>query len=510
MNINGTVLIADDEELACRALATMLNRHFPLLEIEAVAKSGREAIELYAGINPDLVFMDIKMPGISGTEAASHILRNDPSAKIIMLTAYDNFNFAQEAINSGAKAYLLKPINASLLTETVRKVFSSGSSNPHDGASEMLSAYLDTEMVNALTAHTPLWDKIETIDALAGCKLKGGFFILLSGSIPVDETMSLIIESAGRYSYLCAPVYGFIALLVLQEKNSHTPGEEYRITNRIHNRLQRDFPNSFRLAYGKWGEGKEGIRRSFEEGLEILMNRSSPGIHDASDMTQSSHLFSDEDDELMELQDRILHALETGRIGRCREYAGEFVQHLLNFSGNLSSRKERVNEILVMMKRFGIKKQLPDVMQEQILSSLSRIPDQRRLALFMEESITRFLGDENPLGSQETRTLMSAFQYLQEHIFDDISLEQIADISGVSPQYLSLKIKERFGMTFIEYITGKRLEYARYLLLTTNDPIKTVAIHSGYPDANYFSRIFKKNLGQTPVQFRACAGEKKK
>ncbi len=511
MEYSGKVLIADDEDLACKALETMLNRFFPELEIVGWANSGKEAIDLYEKYHPDLVFMDIKMPGISGNEASSLILNKDRNARIIMLTAYDNFHYVQDALNIGVKAYLLKPIDTAALTRAVNKVLKSPKSISQNNHSHDVSEYLNIEIINAIVSHKPDWDKIYTLDNLVGNRLSGGFVFLVTSDEPIEELLLLLKENSTHSDILIAPVYGFIAGIVLISKQDYISGTEIRIANRIYNDLQNKFPNSCRMAYGSWGTRKEGIRHSFEQALEVLMNQSSPGIFEIQSQSTEDQISPSSESDMILQKNEILQALETGRAGLCRELVIKLIQHIRNIPEDFTLLKEIANELLVHLKMYAQKKrQIPDLDSIKIHQELSRIPGQRQLAHYLEELTTHFLGDEYPKGNQETKTLLNAFLYLQEHIFDDISLEQIADYSGVSPQYLSLKVKEKFGMNYIEYVTGKRLEYAQYLLLTSNDPVKDIALKSGYNDPNYFSRIFKKNIGVTPNQFRSDSREKER
>src|SRR5659263_81961 len=103
------IIIADDELLSRQALHKVFQTHFPEAQIVGEAKTGREAVDLYLECRPDLVLMDVKMPGMDGLDAAKAILSSDKQANIIILTAYDQFSYIQEALDIGVKGYLLKP-----------------------------------------------------------------------------------------------------------------------------------------------------------------------------------------------------------------------------------------------------------------------------------------------------------------------------------------------------------------------------------------------------------------
>lgn len=112
-----TALIADDEPLLRGALAGQLAQVWPELEIVAMARNGREAIKLFESKRPDICFLDVHMPGLSGVEAAHHIGRR---AHLVFVTAYDQY--ALQAFNEGVLDYLVKPVESARLAETVARL----------------------------------------------------------------------------------------------------------------------------------------------------------------------------------------------------------------------------------------------------------------------------------------------------------------------------------------------------------------------------------------------------
>jgi two-component system, response regulator YesN len=115
----GGVLIVDDEELSRLAVRKLLGRLFPELPVAGEAENGRLAVEMSESLRPELVLMDIKIPGLNGIDAAERIRAALPSAKIIILSAYDSFGFAQRAINMGLSGYLLKPVSEAEFVKVV-------------------------------------------------------------------------------------------------------------------------------------------------------------------------------------------------------------------------------------------------------------------------------------------------------------------------------------------------------------------------------------------------------
>ncbi|HEY7056524.1 MAG TPA: response regulator [Vicinamibacterales bacterium] len=117
MNVRATALIADDEPLLRDALRRQLANVWPELEIVAAARNGREAVRLFDERHPDICFLDVHMPGLSGVDAANHIGRR---GHVVFVTAYDQY--AVQAFAQGALDYLLKPVEEARLAETVSRL----------------------------------------------------------------------------------------------------------------------------------------------------------------------------------------------------------------------------------------------------------------------------------------------------------------------------------------------------------------------------------------------------
>jgi len=117
MSARPTALIADDEPLLRDELALMLAQAWPELEVVAQARNGREAVEMHELHRPDVCFLDVQMPGLSGVDAARQI---GPRAHLVFVTAFDQY--AVQAFDEGALDYLVKPLEPARLADTVERL----------------------------------------------------------------------------------------------------------------------------------------------------------------------------------------------------------------------------------------------------------------------------------------------------------------------------------------------------------------------------------------------------
>ena len=152
MNLHPTALIAEDEPLLRDALRRQLANVWPELEIVAEARNGREAVRLFDERHPDICFLDVHMPGLSGMDAASHIGRR---AHLVFVTAYDHY--AVEAFAQGALDYLLKPVEPARLADTVGRLKERLQSSGPAINTEQLLQQLTAQLAKLQTGeHTPL------------------------------------------------------------------------------------------------------------------------------------------------------------------------------------------------------------------------------------------------------------------------------------------------------------------------------------------------------------------
>lgn len=131
--MKATALIADDEPLLRDALTRMLAQAWPELEIVAQARNGREAVESFEAQQPQICFVDVHMPGLSGVEAARQIGRR---AQIVFITAYDQY--AVQAFEQGALDYLVKPVEADRLLDTVSRLKERLSAGAQPGTEQLI------------------------------------------------------------------------------------------------------------------------------------------------------------------------------------------------------------------------------------------------------------------------------------------------------------------------------------------------------------------------------------
>lgn len=173
-----TALIADDEPLLRERLAAHLASAWPQLQIVALARNGREALELFDELNPQIVFLDVHMPGLNGIETARGIARR---AELVFVTAYEQY--AVQAFEQGALDYLIKPFDQARLADTVARLQARlASGAPQGSALEPALEPVLEQLAQALRQRAAPGRHLQWIKASVGPSVR---------LIPVDEVVYL-------------------------------------------------------------------------------------------------------------------------------------------------------------------------------------------------------------------------------------------------------------------------------------------------------------------------------
>ena len=178
-----SVLIADDEELERKSLRIFLNRNYQEITVLPDAQNGPQVIEQVCRYEPDLLILDIEMPGLTGLDALRMLRRDHPNLHVIVKTAYSNFTYAQDALNMQVDAYLLKPVKKAELTGHLDQILDKIEQERSQASSEETSQILLEEIrplaqmsfVSALLHETASPDKVQRYMNRFDIRFKSGF-----------------------------------------------------------------------------------------------------------------------------------------------------------------------------------------------------------------------------------------------------------------------------------------------------------------------------------------------
>ena len=143
---------------------------------------------------------------------------------------------------------------------------------------------------------------------------------------------------------------------------------------------------------------------------------------------------------------------------------------------------------------------LKPIMYDEFEEVLKAVIDKLESNTTSSEAVKVAIPSE--LHTRERNVEQEVKKYVKEHLAEDITVTQIAEVLHFNPQYLMRTFKAKSGVSIMEYITQTRLSYAKQILRDTDLPIKSVALMVGYSDYAYFTRVFRKETGYSPSQYR--------
>lgn len=505
------LMIVDDEPTIRKGLSSFIKWEALDCVVDSTASDGAEAIGLIRKKQPDIVITDIRMPQADGIEVAKFISEEYPHIKVILLTGYADFQYAQSAIRYGVSDFLLKPTSKDKLTESVKK------------AQAVIAEFRNRAVIS-----------------------REDFYYLqeqcLSEVTAVSKPDFSLLERCGKYEIELGRFYA-----VVFQINSADGQVREQDCSSLKNVLTHQAPNCYVYSYdGRlivWLYGaKDGKLSLLMNSCEELMNsmQSLYDIHLSAGIS-SAHLSLEQlPAAVMEAigalnmnfyNDSLISAYECcSKQGNERVYfdaESEYTMELYHFENMMKEwafddgrqwiqvffSKLRVNlarafevknvciQIYYICSRILIKKNLvpphPTVM-EQILActTLSQL----------EDTVTQLFNQTSEMLTSKGKTLNSlnekAILYIHSHLEESLSLETIADHVHVNPSHLSRTFKKECGENITEYINKVRIEKAQELLSFSNTLAYEVAEKVGFNDPAYFSSIFKKYTGLSPKEFK--------
>lgn len=522
------VMAVDDERPIIEGMALMIARELGTeFTLVGSASSGREALERVPDLAPDIVLMDVSMPGISGLETIRELRRRGSKAAFILVTAYERFDIARNAVELGLAGYLLKPVTREELARTLRTVASTLDREREAEnlalelreREERLLPFVQSALLRGLMQGGSGREAEAALERLgvdepAAIALAFAFTAPCGEANPAAsvEALHTRLRDGLRYrsKALAGPLVSMRCLLALPCRDGPDSVQRLAEVQEVVSRsLGAEMAQGLvRHASGPlrpWAE----FHHSWAEALAALAlgpDHASGGAADSaplpgspipapgtSDYPPSGQGSFEEDEEF-------LHTLLDGNEGRATLCLDRILASL-GRNGTVSpSEAGRFAILLGTAARQLAQRGLLEVPE------LERLLDLRPLSGGGETgswklTATALFGSLLSVLSREARhspAVTKALAYIKENYQHQIGLESTADRIGLSPARLSRLLVDETGRGFSDLLIERRIERAKELLLEGGATIKDVSYSTGYPDPNYFARLFKKVTGYTP------------
>ena len=526
-------LIVDDEQLMRQYLGANLSIICPDFCVTGIACDGLEAVELLKKQSFDLVITDIKMPEMDGLNLAKYIYESGISSKVIIISGYNEFEYARRALKYGVSDYLSKPLSDASIYETLSKIKSVLdldvsrkntllSSNTYDNYSdqEVKSALLSAIIVGSNTSIQQLYGILEhrgiifmqSYSALMLFSIDD-LYLLLYDKTPSENT-SYRYELNQHCKTYCElqhittayDDYGNTMVLLSAE----TEEEIVTVANHIYEVMLQSYHKQDKIkvisSYGYVVKDLMSLISSYTSALEsltlTLINVPSP---------ISSTYFISQSRFLNEMK-TICEALYSDYISKnISKTHSDLYLYILLFQESIN-----INAVLrfgtyllrYLSRKCNIKSEYTISAFKELTSNIdqwliTKTPDKENIhALFMRA--LKVLDHDNIfiLVPETTKMVESAKEFICTHYHEQISLVQMADFLKVNPSYLSDLFHKNLGEPYSKFLTRVRMEQALLLLKSNpNEKIYRIAEKTGFVSAKHFNSVFKKFYGLTPTEY---------
>ena len=519
------VFFVEDEVITREGIRDNVDWQANGFEFCGEAADGEMALPLLRTAQPDVLITDIKMPFMDGLQLSKIVRERMPWVKIIILSGHDEFEYAQEAISIGVTDYLLKPV-------TVKKLQS---------ALQKLTLQLDQERKEQDNLKK-LQEQVEENRATLRERL---LFKLVVGAISpteaIEKGQALGLDLIARY-YLVV-----VLKIELGDRTEQYDYDEYQQIQRVVIGLveknpdifvikrdwgdliliikgstpeyfeeERDFlleeigqavaKTRYQLTIGV-GDSKNRIADIYQSFVEALANIQNPvGDDNKSVLTQAV-----ERAELLKVdKSAVENYLHSGVKDEFDEFFNAYLRPLgeTALKSNLIKNYIFVDVVLATAKLVNeldgeVDLIIPELNSIEMVMANIKTIEQLREQAYKILSGGLVFRDSRPNG-QYKNLIRQAKDYLEQHYMDpELSLNEVAAQANLSASHFSVVFSQETGQTFKEYLTEIRINKAKELLRMTALRSADIAYQVGYNDPHYFSSVFKKNTGVSPIEFRS-------
>lgn len=524
-----TVLLADDEEEVIQVIMKKIDWEGLGFSVIGYANNGVKALEMVEEYQPDVIMTDIKMPYMDGMELANRIKSEYPATKILIFTGFDEFEYAKEAIHLEVEEYLLKPVSSAELTE----VFSALKTKLDQEISEKQNVeilqkyYMDSLPLLQANFYTTLVEgriREEDLDQYMSdyqIRFEGPCFCCLvihtsSGQVPENMSPMLLAtavqkqaeERIGkRWNAKCFSYLGN-TILIAQLKNESEASELTDECDHFCKYARRIIGAVVTIGIGQVCGDIHDLSQSYSSAREAVSYRVLYGASRAVNIKEVAPRVSGDreltnDTELSALFKSI--RMNSGE--EVKEAVDHYLEQVLFPIKSLRHYHVTVMELVSALYRFESNNDLQlEAFSEDMRTMYGQVLDMDPDGLKKWLTGICLACRDRLITARSTSTrsfVQRAEEYVREHYADEqLSLDQVCRELSVSNSYFSTMFKKEKGTSFIGYLTDYRMEQASRMLVETDEKNYVIAKRVGYADPNYFSYVFKRRFGVSPVKYR--------
>ncbi|HPB16200.1 MAG: response regulator [Clostridiaceae bacterium] len=533
------IIIVDDERSIREGIATSIPWQQHDINICAVASGVSEALDLIETYMPNIIISDISMPEMSGLDLLEIVNRTYPNIKVILISGYRDFEYAQRAVTNNAFCYLTKPLVAETLIQKVLE------------AKQEIDAKLKEVKLNdnirrklrenimvlkdnffRMLMEGRMRQKSDIIDRAATTEIDINFtnFIVCVAEFELAASQKKL--NMYDFSFYKAAIMSTIEENLVEIYKCYTFNLDNRIgilvcsnqqiqrsilvnkLNNVKSWVNKNMGFSLSAGIGNTCGSIEKVTLSYISAVDAMLYRVILGkniVVDAEQKINTSKekmVVDDFDNILKNSEEDIVFALRNMNQAEVKNIIEQIMQSSKHIVANDVNQKERIAFLLSVfiirvMYSLEISNHRFYNKENDLYNSINElisIDDMKNFILGIIREI--FQAIEESDSKQNNFLVNKGLRYIKEGVYEDVSLVTIAERLQIHPNYLSKIFKQVTDESFTEHVIRFKMNEAKKLLKTTNAKVYEISDKLGYKDVAHFTKLFKKHFGISPTEYR--------
>lgn len=528
------IIVLEDEPIIRQGIIHKLNSLGMPLTVIGEAGDGVEGLELVRTLKPDMVMTDIQMPSMNGLDFIRAAKEITPLLHFLIISGYDNFEYAKQAIQYGVTSYLLKPLENDELSEVLmewierkkdedklQKSFSELRTMEKESR-EFTRQHALTKFIQEGDIHV-IDESLQSLEK--SCTQFTAVVILLEPvvlphcSFAANEKdllwfaiKNIVIEQFEANELQGVLIHHslrqFELVFVVGLASSQTIANIRHVLEHILFGIRSYLKLDIKISVGSIIDQISRIQDCYREAKlsgrdAILHGGNRIYYYDAAIKNLNPiSLISEEDEKLLFIW------LEQWELEKINKWIDRRIGAIVQDQQSVYVQLEWFCLDLFLLYHKYVLTHAADSDwtigdRDDLLHWLQEITDWRQAAEQLKRFTRNIIGYLSKAGQLAGKDMMEAIRvFIETHYKEPLSLQSISERFYIHPNYFSKRFKEKFGLSFIDYLTSIRMRHASQLLRSTDLKIHQIADHVGFEDTAYFGSVFRKAFHMTPKQYR--------
>ncbi len=517
-----SLIIADDEAIECRGLEMRIQNHFSNIELLPSVRNGLDFLKSVEKYQPDIAIVDINMPGLTGLEALKILKLKSFSMKIIINTAYNDFEYIQEALTLGASGYLLKPIEHQNFIDTLNRVLDAideerRHSRIFQETNQMMQRMkkaVGDDIMSSIILGQPNEESFQLYCQTLSEPYQGGIFgaILPVSSEEIHdpsrclpEIKKIVEEELYAFCQYQTKLYQDVLYLYLipgtkVTESNYQPWAR-NIASMLTEEIQKKLKMTVRFGFSQWKENFSRMYEAFRE-CNLALHSKEDSIGFFEEPHAKEYPTIPIDTFLEKITNEIMQG--TGSKEEMEKQVKLFLKRMQEEQYSMHTAEVAALNLLLsvydtLKSKYGL-----SAFPFSSIKAMQEMQECHTMSELCEKIVGWLEVFQERLKSKKVQNVYveEAMLYIEKNYQQDLSLDEIAEKIGISSFYLSRLIKQQLKQNFIDLLTEIRIRHALFLIRQGDETVKDIGKSVGYSNSNYFYKVFKKSTGMTVGEMR--------